>query len=237
MGYDVNVYVLAADGYLGYSDYDDGSDSDDFEAYAEAFDQDYGSPTEISAYGATEPNSSSYAPWVSAFVNVDYSNDTYGWSNAYAEVSATAEYTIGDHPFYASAGQATNSATLRAYLWFSINPVFAGEGPPYRNNSVQMYAQVGSSNVTVVALDDEGENWSVDGSLSQSSSASPSASPTTLDTTVLDGFHEWEATEATQADDIIEAVAEVDVDSSVLDLAGSDDSTYFVQALYGVVVP
>jgi hypothetical protein len=241
-GYDVNVvlnYVQAA-WYGVYPTQGDSeynvSDADENEAYADADAYLYDwIQANVSGYAAADPASTTYAPWVTALLrSLNFAEDTNAFTDWNASASAVAQFTVADHPFYGSVGQATNTATLRATLWFVIQGEVEGIWSWY---DIMLYAEIGDSDVTLLPLDDEGQNWSADGSLSQSTSDSPSATPITVDETVLQGFTEFTATQATNVDDVIACQALVDVDSSPIYPFGHEEILYLVRASYSVLTP
>lgn len=234
------IFDLVLD-YYPQLDSDDASDYDDDETYAQAdvylYDWMQG---HCYAYAAADPQASSYAPWVTAYLessNMSSSTNTLFWWDG--EADARAQFTVDEHPYFTTKGESANSATLHANLWFSmVGDIQDTYG--YNPYDVLLSAVVGDSYIEVTPLDTDGDNWAASGSLSQSSSSSPSASPLAVDDTILQGFTEYTATQASNVDDEVVSEAAVDVYKSVIYSTTTevfDVFSYFTRASLSVVVP
>jgi hypothetical protein len=115
-------------------------------------------------------------------------------SSYYGTLTNQAWFVVEPHAVHNSAGQATNSATLTTYFNLEIT----GDVVDGSIGTLISFA-VNDSYIDIAPLDETGESYSVQGSLSRTTSADPDAEPESVDETYLSGtLGNWFVDEATQ---------------------------------------
>jgi hypothetical protein len=243
-GYDCWVYLLVdaalTDGITTVADdYRDDTAFDEYDAYLTQYagvslDSSSATTDVWGLAGATDtgevPGAWAYAGSNNEAIGIEYDALTMWIAHSHSE----SEFTIEANPNHSSVGTGTDSATLHAFLSFTAIGEFTGG-----TFDVELYAEVGDSNATMVPLDSTGDSWSVTGTLSQSTSANPSAAAVNLDDSVLQGVIDYPVTQATNVNGVIGCVGDVYLTNVQGWTNGNDYEAFTYAALgwYAVFVP